>query len=99
MLAYLPATTDADAAPTIALRADMDALPITENTGKPYASQNLGVMHACGHDGHTSILIGTARALAKSERRNNVLMIFQPAEEGGAGGERMCLMAYSTARC
>ena len=91
VLAYLPATTGPDSAPTIALRADMDALPITENTGKPYASQTVGVMHACGHDGHTSVMIGTARALAKSERPNNILLLFQPAEEGGAGGERMCL--------
>lgn len=91
VLAYLPATTGQESAPTIALRADMDALPITENTGKPYVSQNTGVMHACGHDGHTSILIGTARALSNVERPNNVLLVFQPAEEGGAGGERMCL--------
>ncbi|MHB8636926.1 MAG: M20 metallopeptidase family protein [Fimbriimonadaceae bacterium] len=90
VLAHLPATREPDSAPTIALRADMDALPITENTGKPYASQNIGVMHACGHDGHTSVLIGTARVLAKSERPNNILLLFQPAEEGGAGGEKMC---------
>jgi amidohydrolase len=69
----------------------MDALPIQENTGKPYASKTPGIMHACGHDGHTSILIGAARALAKTgERPNNVLLVFQPAEEGGAGGRRMC---------
>lgn len=91
VLAYLPATQgDPKAAATVALRADMDALPITENTGKPYASTNDGVMHACGHDGHTAIMIGAARALAKSERPNNVLMLFQPAEEGGGGGRRMC---------
>ena len=90
VLAFLPASTNPDSAPTIALRADMDALPITENTGKPYASQSLGVMHACGHDGHTSILIGTARALSKVERPNNILLVFQPAEEGGAGGRKMC---------
>ena len=90
-LGYLPATSNPESAPTVALRADMDALPILEATGKPYASQNEGVMHACGHDGHTSILLGTARALTNSaERRNNVLFIFQPAEEGGAGGRRMC---------
>lgn len=89
VLAHLPASHDPDAAPTIALRADMDALPIAERTGKPYASQNRGVMHACGHDGHTSILIGAARALAASDRPNNVLLVFQPAEEGGAGGDRM----------
>lgn len=91
VLGYLPATSDPGSAPTVALRADMDALPILEKTGLPYASQNSGVMHACGHDGHTSILLGTARALVKTpERRNNVLFVFQPAEEGGAGGRRMC---------
>lgn len=90
VLALLPATSSPDSAPTIALRADMDALPIFENTGKPYASTNTGVMHACGHDGHTSILLGTARVLAESERPNNILLLFQPAEEGGAGGKRMC---------
>ncbi|HEY3782141.1 MAG TPA: amidohydrolase [Fimbriimonadaceae bacterium] len=90
VLGYLPATSNPEDAPTIALRADMDALPIIENTGKPYASQHEGVMHACGHDGHTSILIGAARVLAKSERPNNVLLVFQPAEEGGAGGRKMC---------
>lgn len=91
VLAYLPATSDPETAPTVALRADMDALPILENTGKPYASQTPGIMHACGHDGHTSVLIGTARALNQTtERKNNVLLIFQPAEEGGAGGRKMC---------
>lgn len=91
VLGYLPATQDPDGAPTIALRADMDALPIVERTGLAYASTNEGVMHACGHDGHTSILLGTAQALSRTtERRNNVLFIFQPAEEGGAGGRRMC---------
>lgn len=90
VLGYLPATSNPDKASTIALRADMDALPIKEKTGKPYASQTDGVMHACGHDGHTSILIGAARALAQVERPNNVLFVFQPAEEGGAGGRRMC---------
>jgi amidohydrolase len=70
----------------------MDALPIEERTGKAYASRTPGVMHACGHDGHTSMLIGAARVLAKMpERENNVLFVFQPAEEGGAGGEKMCL--------
>jgi amidohydrolase len=92
VLGWLPATvaTPAGKALTVALRADMDALPITEGTGKPYASKNPGVMHACGHDGHTAVLLGVARALAKTERRpNNVLLVFQPAEEGGAGGKRM----------
>lgn len=89
VLAYLPATVAN--APTVALRADMDALPIREKTGVSYASTNEGVMHACGHDGHTSIMIGTARVLSKlPERPNNLLFIFQPAEEGGAGGRRMC---------
>lgn len=77
----------------IALRADMDALPITEQTGLPYASTNPGVMHACGHDGHTTILIGAARVLAKLSQQgplpHPVTFTFQPAEEGGAGGRRM----------
>lgn len=91
VLGWIPATTDSARAKTIALRADMDALPIAEKTGRPYASANPGFMHACGHDGHTSILIGAARTLAKLEHRpNNVLLLFQPAEEGGAGGEKMC---------
>ncbi|MAC77476.1 MAG: amidohydrolase [Rhodobacteraceae bacterium] len=75
----------------IGLRADMDALPITETSGVDYASKNPGVMHACGHDGHTSILLGAAKYL--SETRNfdgKVVLIFQPAEEGGAGGLEMC---------
>ena len=66
---------------TVGLRADMDALPLTEATGLPFASQNPGVMHACGHDSHTAMLLGTACVLA--EMRNsltgNVKFIFQPA--------------------
>ncbi len=89
VLGYLPATQPGGR--TVALRADMDALPILEQTGKPYSSANEGVMHACGHDGHTSVLVGVAQALSQSpERPNNVLFIFQPAEEGGAGGRAMC---------
>lgn len=90
VLGYLPATTDPATAPTIALRADMDALPIQEDTGLPYASTISNRMHACGHDGHTTILIGVARELAaRSHRPNNVLFVFQPAEEGGGGGDLM----------
>lgn len=91
VLAYLPATSNPDSARTVALRADMDALPILEETDVAYRSENPGVMHACGHDGHTTILLATARTLAQTtERPNNVLFVFQPAEEGGAGGNRMC---------
>ncbi|MCE9560225.1 MAG: amidohydrolase [Armatimonadetes bacterium] len=88
VLGYLPATTDPATAPTIALRADMDALPIHEETGKPYASTIPGRMHACGHDGHTAIQLGVAKILAATAHRpNNVLFLFQPAEEGGGGGD------------
>ncbi len=75
---------------TIGLRADMDALPIAERTGKDYASTVPGKMHACGHDGHTAMLLGAAKYL--SETRNfdgTAVVIFQPAEEGGAGGLAM----------
>ncbi|MBL8047836.1 MAG: amidohydrolase [Chthonomonas sp.] len=90
VLGYLPATTDPSSAPTIALRADMDALPIHEETGKPYASTIAGRMHACGHDGHTTILLGVAERLSQTAHRpNNVLFVFQPAEEGGGGGDLM----------
>ena len=76
---------------TIGLRADMDALPILEDTGLDYASKTPGAMHACGHDGHTAMLLGAAKYL--SETRNfdgTCVVIFQPAEEGGAGGKEMC---------
>ncbi|MCG3180398.1 MAG: putative hydrolase YxeP [Phycisphaerae bacterium] len=77
--------------PTIALRADIDALPIAEQTGLPYASTRAGVMHACGHDGHMTCLLGTARLLAamRPAIRGQVRFLFQPAEEGGAGAARM----------
>ncbi|MGI3186621.1 M20 aminoacylase family protein [Nioella aestuarii] len=75
----------------IGLRADMDALPIHEASGVDYASQTPGKMHACGHDGHTSILLGTAKYLAETRNFDGtVVLIFQPAEEGGAGGKAMC---------
>jgi hippurate hydrolase len=74
----------------IGLRADMDALPIEEASGKPWSSQVPGKMHACGHDGHTTMLLGAARELASSRSFDGtVIVIFQPAEEGGAGGKAM----------
>ncbi|UYO41950.1 amidohydrolase [Rhodopseudomonas palustris] len=74
----------------IGLRADMDALPIEEDTGVAYASQTPGRMHACGHDGHTAMLLGAAKHLAATRDFNgSVAFIFQPAEEGGAGAKAM----------
>ena len=75
---------------TIGLRADMDALPMTEKSGKPYASTVAGKMHACGHDGHTAMLLGAAKYLAETRNfEGRVALIFQPAEEGGGGGKVM----------
>lgn len=76
---------------TIALRADMDALPINEHSNRPYRSQVAGVMHACGHDVHTAILLGTARVLqdARAYLQGNVKLFFQPAEETTGGAKRM----------
>ncbi len=89
IVAHLPG----QASRAIGLRADMDALPIKEQNTFMYASKNPGVMHACGHDGHTAILIGTALVLARLAKKNPlprpVTFVFQPAEEGGAGGAAM----------
>ncbi len=76
--------------PTIGLRADFDALPITEETGVAYASTHPGKMHACGHDGHTAMLLGAAKYLTETRQfSGKVALIFQPAEEAGGGGEVM----------
>ena len=77
--------------PVIGLRADMDALPIQETSGLPFSSQNDGVMHACGHDGHMAMLLGAAKALTQKDNQYNgtVRFIFQPAEEGEGGARYM----------
>ncbi|MFG0305626.1 MAG: M20 family metallopeptidase [Phycisphaerales bacterium JB040] len=94
IVAHLPASRDGAPVEThrlaVAIRADMDALPIEEQTGAPYASTHPGVMHACGHDGHMTTALGAARVLASlPDRPNPVTLVFQPAEEGGFGGEYM----------
>ncbi len=76
--------------PAIGLRADMDALPITETSGVEWESRNPGKAHSCGHDGHTSMLLGAAQYLSETRNfRGSVALLFQPAEEGGAGGLAM----------
>jgi amidohydrolase len=72
--------------PVVAFRADLDALPIEEATGLPFASEQPGVMHACGHDAHTAIAVGIARILAREELPGTIRMVFQPAEEAMPGG-------------
>ncbi len=76
---------------TVLLRADIDALPIEEETGLPFSSCTSGVMHACGHDGHATWLLGSAMILSqlRDQLRGNVKFVFQPAEEGGGGGRKM----------
>ncbi|MDZ7359804.1 MAG: M20 family metallopeptidase [candidate division KSB1 bacterium] len=77
--------------PTVGLRADIDALPIAEKSELPYRSQNPGCMHACGHDGHTAVLLGATKILAKlrHELRGNIICVFQPAEEHNGGGKAL----------
>jgi amidohydrolase len=84
-----------DAAPKLALRADLDALPIQEQTDLPYRSVHDGVAHKCGHDGHTAILMGVAALLAaaRDDVRGNVRLLFQPAEEGVRGGGAKVMIA------
>ncbi|MEN8142188.1 MAG: M20 family metallopeptidase, partial [Thermodesulfobacteriota bacterium] len=75
--------------PCVALRADMDALPLEEKTGLSFSSKTPGVMHACGHDGHIAMLLGAAALLKDANIQGQVKLIFQPAEEGGGGAESM----------
>ncbi len=86
------ATISGGPGPCVALRADMDALPIEEQSDVAFPSEHPGRMHACGHDCHTAMLLGAARLLKAREReiQGTIQLLFQPAEEGGAGGERMC---------
>ncbi len=102
--AVIAAIAPREGAKTVALRADTDALPLTEDTGLPFASQKRGVMHACGHDVHTAVALGAAVVLKEMEAElpGNVKIFFQPAEEGTGGAERMitagCLEAPYVSR-
>ena len=90
VVAVIRGTVDTETGGSIALRADMDALPIRETSGVPHQSIVAGRMHACGHDGHTAMLLGAARHLAATRAfSGNIVLIFQPAEEGGAGAKAM----------
>jgi len=99
IIADLPGAQDGA---RVALRADTDALPVTEETGLAFASVHPGVMHACGHDAHMAMLLGAAKMLKAKEDSlsGSVQLIFQPTEEGGAGGLAMLLegVANSTAK-